>query len=164
MPAALRITLTEDEASTLQDLRQSPAAPQRTRDRAHLIYLNAQGWNAPALAEIFDCCEHTVRATLKRWQDNGVNGLWDASGRGSKRRWHVCDLEYLEQCLEEDARTYTSEQLAQKLAQERNVTLSADRLRRLLKKRAGGGNERATASRTNKTRLPKPSSKRTSSA
>jgi transposase len=51
-----------------------------------MIRLNAQGWNAPAIAEIFECCEHTVRATLKRWQDNGVNGLWDAYGRGCSNR------------------------------------------------------------------------------
>lgn len=164
MPAALRVTLSENEVLTLQELRCSTTAPQRTRDRAHMVQLNAQGRNAPALAEIFDCCEHTVRATIKRWQDNGINGLWDASGRGVKRRWHVWDLEYLEQCLEQDPRTYTSEQLAHKLALERNVHLSADRLRRLLKKRGGGGNGRAIASKPNKTPLPKASSKPTLTA
>jgi len=38
------------------------------------------------------------------------------------------------QCLEQEARTYNSQQLAQKLEQERQVKLSADRIRRLMKK------------------------------
>jgi len=48
------------------------------------------------------------------------------------------------QCLEQ-ARTYNSQQLAQKLEQERQVKLSADRIRRLMKKWAH------TATNTSKT-------------
>jgi len=41
-------------------------------------------------------------------------------------------LGLFEQCLEQEARTYNSQQLAQKLEQERQVKLSADRIRRLM--------------------------------
>ncbi len=68
MPAPLRIILSEDEDSMLSELRVAQTVPQRTRDRAHMIRLNAQGWNVPAIAEIYQCHEHTVRATLRRWQ------------------------------------------------------------------------------------------------
>ncbi len=53
MPAPLRITLTEEEDLTLSELRLAQTVPQRTRDRAHMLRLNAQGWNVPAIAEIF---------------------------------------------------------------------------------------------------------------
>ncbi len=152
MPAPVRVVLTAEEDRTLRELRLATTVPQRTRDRAHMVRLNAQGWNAPALAEIFECCEHTARATLKRWQTDGLGGLWDAPGRGDKPRWQEADLEYLEQCLEQAPRTYNSQQLAQKLREQRQVTLSADRVRRLLKKRAFAGNEPATASSISKTR------------
>lgn len=152
MPAPIRVVLTAEEERTLKELRLATAVGQRTRDRAHMVRLNAQGWNAPALAEIFECCEHKVRATLKRWQADGLGGLWDAPGRGDKPRWQEADLEYLEQCLEQAPRTYTSRQLAQILREQRQVTLSADRVRRLLKKRASAGSEPATALRTSKTR------------
>ncbi|OLP19878.1 transposase, partial [Leptolyngbya sp. 'hensonii'] len=33
-----------------------------------MLRLNAQGWTAPAIAEVFECHEHTVRATIRRWQ------------------------------------------------------------------------------------------------
>lgn len=134
MPAPLRITLTPEEDRTLTELRVAQSVPQRTRDRAHILRLNAQGWNVPAIAEMFECHDHTVRATLHRWEKGGLGGLWEAPGRGAKPKWQVADLEYLEECLETEPRTYNSVQLAQKLKQERAVDLSSDRLRRLLKK------------------------------
>jgi transposase len=140
MPAPLRIILNPEEDCTLAELRVAAHLPQRTRDRAHMLRLNAQGWRVPAIAEMFECHPHTVRATLKRWQAGGLGGLFEAPGRGAKPKWQACDLEYLTDCLEQDSRTYNSVQLAKKLKQERLVELSSDRLRRLLKKKAIAGN------------------------
>ena len=150
MPAPLQITLTAEEDRTLAELRVATTVPQRTRDRAHIIRLNAPGWSAPAIAEIFECHAHTVRATLRRWQNDGLGGLWEAKGRGTKAKWQAADLAYLEQCLAEDARTYNSAQLAKKLAQDRQVNLSADRIRRILKKKATAGNAPAIANTASK--------------
>ena len=135
MPAPLRIILTAEEDYTLSELRQAQSVPQRTRERSHMLRLNAQGWNVPVIAEIFECHPHTVRATLRRWEKRGLGGLWEAPGRGAKPKWQASDLEYLTECLEKEPRTYTSVQLAKKLKQERLVDLSSDRLRRLLKKK-----------------------------
>ena len=52
MPAPIRIVLTEEEDRTLLELRVATSVPQRTRDRAHMLRLNAQGWNTPAIAAI----------------------------------------------------------------------------------------------------------------
>jgi transposase len=40
-----------------------------------MLKLNAQGRNVPEIAQIFNCHEHTVRATIQRWQENGLAGL-----------------------------------------------------------------------------------------
>ncbi|MBD2559854.1 MULTISPECIES: helix-turn-helix domain-containing protein [Nostoc] len=50
MSAPLRVKLTD---LTLLELRSATTVPQRTRERAHIIRLNAQGWNVPAIAKIF---------------------------------------------------------------------------------------------------------------
>jgi transposase len=100
-----------------------------------MLLLNAQGWNVPAIAQMFERHEHTVRATLRRWETDGLGGLWEAPGRGAKAKWQSADLDYLTDCLAQEPRTYNSVQLAQKLKQERLVDLSSDRLRRLLKKK-----------------------------
>ena len=150
MPAPIRIVLTKEEDRTLSELREAIGVPQRTRDRAHMLRLNAQGWTCPAIAEIFECHEHTVRATIRRWQGSGLGGLWEASGRGAKRKWSETDLQYLEQCLEQEGRTYNSQQLAHKLSQERQVRLSPDRLRHLLQKRGLSGSAHGTVIEPNK--------------
>ena len=151
MPAPLKIRLASEEDFTLSQLQEATLVPQRTRKRAHMLRLNAQGWTVGAIAQIFECHEHTVRATIRRWQQQGLGGLWEASGRGTKRLWQEEDMEYLEQCLEQQERTYNSKQLATKLQQERQVSLSDDRIRRILKKRAFGGNALDTAIEPNKT-------------
>lgn len=162
MPAPLRVVLTQAEDLTLTELRQATTVPKRTRDRAHMIRLNAQGWNVPAIAKIFLCHEHTVRAALQRWESKGLGGLWEASGRGAKRKWKEEDLTYLEHCLEVEPRTYNSVQLSEKLAQVRHVQLSPDRLRRLLKKKGGDGNAPAIVIEENKTPKNKGLNKRIS--
>jgi transposase len=159
MPAPLHIVLSVEEDRTLSELRVAKTVSQRTRDRAHMLRLNAQGWTAPAIAEIFECQEHTVRQTIRRWQQQGLGGLWDASGRGAKAKWQEADMVYLEQCLEQQPRTYNSQQLAQKLEQERQVGLSADRIRRILQKRAFAGSEHDTRNEVDKTPTIKPSNK-----
>ena len=68
MPAPIRIVLTSAQETTLSEMREAKNCPQRTRDRAHMVRMNAQGWNVPEIAKIFKCHEHTVRTTLRRWQ------------------------------------------------------------------------------------------------
>jgi len=92
-----------------------------------------------------------VRSTIRRWEQQGLGGLWEAPGRGAKPKWQETDLQYLEQALETENCTYNCDQLVQKLAQERQVSLSASRLRHLLQKRAGAGSGRDTRIEANKT-------------
>lgn len=151
MPAPLRIILSESDDAMLSELRVATTVPQRTRDRAHMLRLNAQGWTVPEIAAVFECHEHTVRATIKRWQKDGLPGLWEAPGRGAKRRWSEADLEFVETLLRDETRTYNSVQLSRKLKEERQVNLSSDQLREILKKKTTAGNARDTAIAKNKT-------------
>lgn len=155
MPVPLRATVSDPESIMLSDLRIADSVPYRVRDRAHMMLMSAEGWNAPALAKAFDCHEHTVRTAIKRWNKSGLFGLWDKAGRGSKAKWQPEDLDYLIDCLNEEERTYNSRQLAVKLWEERQVKLSADRIRRLLKKRTIGGSAPAKATETDRNQLPK---------
>jgi len=135
MGARLRIILNAEEDRTLHELRIATTVPQRVKDRAAVIRMSHQGLYVEKIATYFDWNVRTVRETLNRWKKNGLGGLWDAPHPGAKRRWHPDDIDYLENCLRNEQRTYNSQQLAQKLEKERNVTLSADHLRRVLKKR-----------------------------
>lgn len=135
MGARLRVLLNAAEDRTLFELRGAITVPQRVKDRAEVIRLSHQGMYVEKIAAFLNWNERTVRETLQRWQAQGLGGLWDAPRPGAQRRWQEADLEYLEECLRADPHTYNSQQLAQKLATERHVELSADHLRQLLKKR-----------------------------
>ena len=106
MPAPLRVILTIEESEMLRELRLATTVPQRTRDRAHLLRLNAQGWNTPELADMFEIHPHTVRTTIKRWKDRGLSGLFEALGRGAKPRWTEADMACVEQWVQDDPQTY----------------------------------------------------------
>lgn len=154
MPAALRVQLLEEEARTLSELRIASEVPYRVRDRAHMLLLNDDGWSAPTIAGILKCHEHTVRAAIKQWEKEGLYGLWSKEGRGRKPTWEASDLAAIEQWLDEEERTYNSRQLAEKLWEERQVKLSPDRIRKLLKKNYTDGNGHAKVTVTGKTPQP----------
>lgn len=135
MGARLRIFLTPEEDRTLFELRTATTVPQRVKDRAEVLRLNAKGWYVEKIAKYFNWNRQTVRETIHRWQTRGLGGLWEAAGRGGKPRITAADIEYLEACLLQEPRTYNSRQLAKKLVEERQVKLSPDHLRRVLKKR-----------------------------
>lgn len=151
MPAPLRAVVDATSMAMLSDLRIANSVPYQVRDRAHLVLMSAEGWNAPALSKAFSCHEHTVRTTIKSWNTSGLCGLWDKAGRGRKTKWQPSDLDYLIECLNEEERTYNSSQLAVKLWEDRKVKLSADRIRRLLKKSIIAGNAPGKATETSKT-------------
>ena len=141
MGCRLRIFLNSQEKITLSELGSSEGVAQRTRDRALVLLLNAQGLTNSQIAKGLDLAESTVRQSIHRWLKFGLVGLWDAPGRGVKPRAQESDWVYLEQCLKQEPRTYNSRQLAQKLVSDRQINLSPDRIRRVLKKRGGVGNE-----------------------
>lgn len=73
------------------------------------------------------------------------------------------DMAALEQCLSLDQRTYNSAQLTAKLEIERQVKLSADRMRRILQKRGSGGSGLVTRNTDSKTHQSKSSSNKLTS-
>jgi transposase len=135
MGARIRVLLTPEENRTLFELRTATTVPQRIKDRAEALRLSAHGWYVEKIATYLNWTPQTVRETIHRWNTFGLGGLWSAPGRGGKPKWQEADIAYLEECLQQEPRTYNSQQLAQKLATDRQVSLSPDRIRRVLKKR-----------------------------
>jgi transposase len=135
MGSRLRVFLTVEQDRTLRELRTADYLPQRVRDRADAIRLNAHGWTVEKIATYFAWNVETVRATLNRWQQKGLGGLWDAPKPGGMRRWQEADMRYLEDCLRHDPRRYNAKQLAQKLEQDRQIHLSPQQIRQILRER-----------------------------
>lgn len=149
MGARLRVFLTREQDQKLLKLR-TENVPQKVKDRAEVIRLNAHGWYVEKIASHFNWSSQTVRKVLHKWQKFGLEGLWELPGRGGKPRWSEEDIVFLEQSLKQEQRTYNSSQLAQKLESDRQIKLSPDRLRRVLKKRGSFGKELEKATKGNK--------------
>lgn len=139
MGARIRVFLTPEEDRTLRELRKAKDVPQRVKDRAQVVRMNARGDYIETIAAYFNWTKETVRRTLKRWEGGGLGGLWEAQGRGRPRRWTEEDMTHLDEIIRNDEKTHTSGQLAGELSKNRKVNLSAGYLRNLLKKRGSAG-------------------------
>lgn len=134
MPAPLHINLNLEEDRTLRELSYADGVPERVKQRASALRLNAAGWTVNQIAHHLDWAPQTVRDTIHRWQAGGLGELWEASGRGRHRRWSDDDWHALAQWVKEPRR-YSAAQLSHKLATERQVELGKEQVRRILKKK-----------------------------
>ena len=131
MGARLRVFLTGEQDRSLLKLRTADV-PQKVKDRAQVIRLNAHGWYVEKIAAHFNWTAQTVREVLHKWQKLGLEGLWELPGRGLKPKLTEVDIIFLEECLKKEPRTYNSRQLSEKLERDRSIKISRDRLRRVL--------------------------------
>ena len=150
MPAALKVKLSIEEDKRLLEISQREATGKRVKQRAEAIRLSSHGWKVAQIAAYFEWHEQTVREIIQRWKQNGEKGLYDLPKTGRPKQWQESDLKYIETCLEKDGQVYNSQQLSAKLREERQVTLSSDRVRKLLKKRVGYGNGREFPTKTSR--------------
>jgi len=81
MGARLRIFLTKEQDKTLLKLR-TANVPQKVKDRALVVRLNAQGWYVEKIAAHFNWIPQTVREVLHKWQKLGMESFSELSGRG----------------------------------------------------------------------------------
>ena len=112
MGARFRVFLTQKQNKTLLELRTADV-PQKVKDRAEVIRLNAHGWYVEKIAAHFNWTPQTVREVLHRWQKLGMEGLWELPGRGGKPKWKEEDIEFLTECLKKEPRTYSTFQVSE---------------------------------------------------
>ena len=134
MPAPLKVKLSTSEDLTLEQLSLANTIAKRTKQRAIALRLSHQGWSVKEISRYLKCAPQTVRKTFHRWTDQGLSGLWDLPRSGRKTSWNQEDWKCLEKWLESEM-AYTARQLAAKLFEERGVSLGAEQIRRLLKKK-----------------------------
>ena len=66
-------SLTSTEERALRQLQRRATAPLALR--ARMVFLSADGWSVPAIAEIIHCCRRTVRKWLHAFMEHGLVGL-----------------------------------------------------------------------------------------
>ena len=83
MGARLRVFLTGEQDRTLLNLR-NLEVPQKVKQRAEVVRLNAHGWYVEKIAAHFDWDKQTVRDVLHKWRKQGLEGMKGITWSGIK--------------------------------------------------------------------------------
>src|SRR5512143_3967434 len=114
----IRLRLTDEERAAVQAVRRDATLGPGERDRVEMVLLSDAGWGPPQIAVHLGYCAATVRAALKRFQQEGATSVrHEKPGPPPDlaRRQHVEAA--LDALLERD-RTWTAAQLATALGAE----------------------------------------------
>jgi hypothetical protein len=84
MDARLRVFLSHEQDRTLFSLRAADV-PQKVKDRAEAIRLNAHGWYVEKIAAHFNWTPQTVREVIHRWQKFAMDGFGNLQVEGRNR-------------------------------------------------------------------------------
>lgn len=123
-----RITLTDEQRRELRTrTRQAGLAP-TTRDRLEMVRLSDAGWSVPRIARHLGQHEQTARTWVKAFLEGGFDALPNKPRGGKQSALTAPMLEAARAEVGKGTRTWTAAQLADWVAAEHGVRLSADRL------------------------------------
>ncbi len=132
--AMYRITLSESQRQEVRErTRQNGLAPS-TRDRLEMVRLSDAGWSVPRIARHLGQHEQTVRLWIKVFLAGGFDALPNKPRGGKQSALTAAMLESVRAEVATGERTWTATQLADWIAAHHGVRLSADRLRRHLRR------------------------------
>jgi transposase len=129
-----RVRLTDAQQEELRRRSRDPVVKPRTRDRREMVRLSHAGWSVPRIAQHLGVCEATVRSWIKLFLAEGFDALPDRPHPGQSSSLTPAMEEALRQELRKDERTWTTEQLADWIAQQFGVRLTPDHVGRRLKR------------------------------
>jgi transposase len=127
-----RITLTDEQRRELRARNRQTGLAPSTRDRMEMVRLSDAGWSVPRIARHLGQHEQTVRAWIKAFLSGGFDALPNKPRGGKQSALTAAMLETVRAEVTTGERTWTAAHLADWIAEQHGVRLSADRLRRHL--------------------------------
>jgi transposase len=124
-----RITLTAEQHDELRRRTHQAGLVPSTRDRLEMVRLSDAGWSVPRIACHLGQHEQTVRAWIKAFLAGGFDRLPNKPRGGKVSALRGPILERVQAELARGTRTWTAAQVADWVATEQGVRLSADRVR-----------------------------------
>ncbi|MCK5356156.1 MAG: IS630 family transposase [Methyloprofundus sp.] len=125
--------LTTEEIITLNEMHKKHPL-HLSRRRAHAVLLSYQGMSVPAICSIYTVCRQTVSTWFSKWNEFGICGLVDSSGRGRPPLLNDKQKSDVVKRVEKSPRSLKS--VLSDLGEELGITVSIDTLK-LLCKQAG---------------------------
>ena len=140
-PVTLRVALTAGQRADLRQRLKQHALPPRLRRRLECIRLAGQGWPVLRIAAHLGLDQATVRRTVRRLADGGLDGLAGRPRCGRPPKLDGRDLDAVVELLAGAAgrnEVWTLARLASWLARTRGRTVSPGRLSARLRQRGCG--------------------------
>jgi len=93
--------LTENQRHTLAEIMKHDAAP-RARVRAHSLLLSEQRMQIKEIAKIYQVDRDTVAAWIKKWEQMGVESLYDKPRSGRPPKLTLAEKDLARQYIKEE--------------------------------------------------------------
>jgi transposase len=123
--------LTENQRQTLENIRKHDPSS-RARMRAHSILLSSRRITIKDVAKIYQVDRDTVASWIKKWEQNGVESLYDKPRCGRPSKLTLEEKELAQQYIKEEPRCL--KRVVERLSQKTAKRLSISSLKRLAKK------------------------------
>ena len=122
------LTLTPEQDEQLRRIERSPHVKPKVRLRAAVIRLNGAGWSRRAIADHTRRTYGTVCQDLKRWTEQGLDGLADAPATNQPEKLTQPIRTFVLEKLQEE-RTWTCSQLIEAIQGAFGITVGREALR-----------------------------------
>jgi transposase len=103
----------------------------QVRQRAHCLLLASQGVKVEELMNIFQVSYKTIYNWFNRWEGEGIVGLYNKPGRGSKPTFNSQQKERIKEWALSEPRQL--KQVGQKVKEEWGIEISTKTIKRILK-------------------------------
>lgn len=103
----------------------------QVRQRAHCLILASQGVKIEELMNIFQVSYKTIYNWFNRWELEGIVGLYNKPGRGSKPTFNSQQKAKIREWAQQQPRQL--KQVAQKIKEEWEISISTKTIKRILK-------------------------------
>lgn len=104
----------------------------QVRQRAHFLILASQGAKVKELIKIFKVSHKTIYNWINRWESEGMVGLYNKPGRGSKRTFNPEQEKIIREWAFQEPRQLKL--VLEKIKKEWVIEVSTETIKRILKR------------------------------
>ena len=104
----------------------------QVRKRAKCIILRSQGFPLKELMKIFKVSRKTIFNWLTRWENKGILGLYDQTGRGRKPKLNLSQTKQVKEWVKYEPKALNI--IQNKIQKTWEINVSTDTIKRIIKK------------------------------
>ena len=123
--------LNPESRKLLERMSHHSNCPQ-VRERAKCIILSSQGFPVKELMKIFKVSRKTICNWLNRWEDKGILGLYNQTGRGRKPKLNSSQIKQVQEWVKSEPKALN--RIKNKIQKTWEINVSKDTIKRIIKK------------------------------